>query len=188
MADGTACGRRLSWHRHAAGLRVSSNARMAAKLGAAHRPRYGGKRRSARHRRHTRYARRPLARARQPRLGRAVARVAVGHERPGRDGLRALPVSGVVLQLGTRRPARGGVFQSVESLPRVDAAAEGSASVSCDGRHQPARHRRIEEGSGSVQPVARAVRDVRFDPWRRAVPDRGAARVPRIRCRSSCSR
>ena len=48
------------------------------------------------------------------------------------------PVSGIVLQLAARQPARRRVLQSREPLSRVDAAADRAAPLSCRARHESA--------------------------------------------------
>ena len=179
LADGIAGSVGVPRHRHPAGLRIPRDARMAAQLGAADRARHGGKRRPAGHRSDARHARRSLARAGQSRLGRAVARVADRYERPGRDGIRALPVSGIVLQLAARQLARGRVFQSREPLPCVDAAAVRTEPLSGRARHEPARSRRAARQGGRVQRGAGPLCDVRDDARRPSVSDRRAARVHR---------
>ena len=97
-------------HRHAAGLRVPRDARMAAQLGAADRARHRRERRPARHGGHARHARRSFARAGQSRLGRTVARITHRYQRSGRHGVRAIPVSRIIFQLAARQPATAIVF------------------------------------------------------------------------------
>ncbi len=151
LADGLAGRLGVPGHRDAAGLRVPRDARVAAQLGAAHRARHRRERRPARHGGHARHAWRSFASAGQSRLGRTVARITHGHQRPGRHGVRALPVPGIILQLAARQPARRRLLQSREPLPRVDAAADRAEPLPGRARHESAGSRRAARQSRGVQ-------------------------------------
>ena len=84
----------------------------------ADRARHRGKCRPAGHGRDARHARRALERAREPRLGRALARIADRHERSSRHGLRAVSVPGIVLQLAAATAIRAWSSSTVRTASR----------------------------------------------------------------------
>ncbi len=180
LADGPAGRVRLPGHRHAARFRVSRDARMAAQLGAAHRARHRRERRPAGHGGHARHARRSFARAGQSRLGRAVARVAHRHERPGRDGVRAVSLSGIILQLAARAArtassssiARTAFPRGCRNRPSRIAIPSRSSRI----RRRPTRcARKSRRSARGTLPLC----DLRHDARRTAVSDRRAARLRR---------